>query len=116
MTRAQALSALAQLRADARLAGVQRLAEVGSMTDSPRVFERLRDSDAWVRESAVATVWRIWGRSGDPAIGLTSATHADSRSCRRTRWTRRWPRRAVAVNPNLDAAAQTIPLPEQQLA
>lgn len=68
MTRAQALSALAQLRADARLAGVQRLAEVGSMADSPRVFERLRDSDAWVRESAVATVWRIWGRSGDPAI------------------------------------------------
>ena len=68
MTRAQALTALAQPNAEARRLAVDRLAELGSMVDVRRVLERLRDSDPRVRQSAEVAVWRIWGRSGDPKI------------------------------------------------
>lgn len=68
MTRAQALTALAQPDAESRRLAVERLAELGSMADVRRVLERLRDSDPRVRQSAGVAVWRIWGRSGDPKI------------------------------------------------
>jgi tetratricopeptide (TPR) repeat protein len=68
LTRAQALAALAQPDVEARLAGVDRLAAIGMMVDADRVIERLSDSDPRVRNSAVAAVWQIWSRSGDPAI------------------------------------------------
>ena len=68
LTRAQALAALVQPDAGARLAGVDRLAEIGLMVDADRVVERLGDTDPQVRNSAAAAVWQIWGRSGDREI------------------------------------------------
>jgi hypothetical protein len=51
-----------------RLAGVERLAEIGSMADADRVLERLGDSDPRVRMAAETSIWQIWNRSGDPEI------------------------------------------------
>jgi hypothetical protein len=60
--------ALAQPDAAARLAGIDRLAEIGVIVDANRVLERLGDTDPRVRNSAAAAVWQIWSRSGDPDI------------------------------------------------
>lgn len=68
LTRTQALAALALPDAEARLAGVDRLAEIGSAADANRVLERLNDADPRVRNASAAAVWQIWGRSGDPKI------------------------------------------------
>lgn len=68
LTRAQALSAIAQPDAGLRLAGVQRLARIGLMGDAERVLDRLADTDDDVREAAQSAAWQIWSRSGDAAI------------------------------------------------
>ncbi|MGZ5129860.1 MAG: tetratricopeptide repeat protein [Caldimonas sp.] len=68
LTRAQALKALGQPEAGARLAGVERLGEIGRMADVDRVLDRLNDADAQVRAWAAVATWQIWSRSGDPAI------------------------------------------------
>ena len=68
LTRAQALHALEQADASARLAAIERLGEIGRMDDADRVLARLADPDPRVRAGASAAVWRIWSRSGDPAI------------------------------------------------
>lgn len=67
-TRTQALAALVQPDPAERLAGVERLAEIGSMADADRVLDRLGDSDPRVRLAAEASIWQIWNRSGDPEI------------------------------------------------
>lgn len=68
MTREQALRAVERPDANARLAGVERLAEIGQMADADRLLGRLGDADPRVRASASDAMWRIWSRSGDPAI------------------------------------------------
>jgi tetratricopeptide (TPR) repeat protein len=68
LTRQQALRAAEQPQAAARLAAVERLAEIGQMPDADRLLPRLSDTDPRVRESAADALWRIWSRSGDPAI------------------------------------------------
>ncbi len=68
LTRAEALEAIAQPEASARLAGVERLGEIGRMPDAQRLLLRLADTDDKVRAYAVAAMWQIWSRSGDPAI------------------------------------------------
>jgi tetratricopeptide (TPR) repeat protein len=68
LTRAQALAALTQADAGARLSAVERLAAVGSAADAQRVLERLKDVDPRVREASAAAVWQLWGRSGDRRI------------------------------------------------
>jgi tetratricopeptide (TPR) repeat protein len=68
LSREQALKALEQPEAAARLAGVERLAEIGQMADADRLLARLGDVDPQVRESTAQAMWRIWSRSGDPAI------------------------------------------------
>ena len=68
LTRAQALRAIEQPDADARLAGVERLARVGTMADAERLINRMGDSAEPVREAAEAALWEIWNRSGDPAV------------------------------------------------
>jgi tetratricopeptide (TPR) repeat protein len=68
LTREQALQALQQSDARARLAGVARLAEIGRMPDADKLVPRLRDAQPEVRESAQQAMWRIWSRSGDAAI------------------------------------------------
>lgn len=67
LSRNDALKALTQPDPAQRRAAVERLAEVGRMTDAERVLPALRDADAAVRESAAAALWAIWSRSGDAA-------------------------------------------------
>ena len=67
-SRAQALKALDLPSAQARLAAVARLAEVGTMQDADRVALRLHDENAQVRLVASASLWQIWSRSGSKAI------------------------------------------------
>jgi tetratricopeptide (TPR) repeat protein len=64
----QALRALEQPEASARLAGIDRLAQIGKTVDVDRLLGRLGDADPEVRALAAAAAWRIWSRSGDPAI------------------------------------------------
>jgi tetratricopeptide (TPR) repeat protein len=68
LTRAQALTAIEDAKADVRRAAVERLGEVGTMDDADRLVARLRDDDNRVRELATEALWEIWGRSGDAAI------------------------------------------------
>ena len=68
LSRGQALEALAQPDSATRLAGVRRLAEIGTMGDVDVLLERLRDDHGQVRLLAAEAAWRIWGRSGDPEI------------------------------------------------
>ena len=68
LSREQALKALDQPEAAARLAGVERLADIGQMADADRLLSRLGDADPRVRAAAAQAMWRIWSRSGDPAI------------------------------------------------
>ena len=67
-SRAQALKALEQPSAPARLAAVVRLAEVGNMADADRVALRLHDDNAQVSRAAGASLWQIWSRSGSKSI------------------------------------------------
>ena len=80
MTRAQALTALAQADAKARLAGVERLAEIGVQADADRVIQRLGDVDPEVRSASAAAVWQIWSRSGDEEgrRAVRARRHADA--------------------------------------
>ena len=68
LTRAQALKALEQPEAGARVAGIERLAEIGKMVDVDRLLGRLNDTDPQARALAAAATWQVWSRSGDPAI------------------------------------------------
>jgi tetratricopeptide (TPR) repeat protein len=67
-TRAQALDAMVQPDPVARLAGVERLAEIGLMIDAAAVLASLADADPRVRIAAESSIWQIWSRSGDPQI------------------------------------------------
>jgi tetratricopeptide (TPR) repeat protein len=68
LTHAQALKALLQPDARARVGAIVRLAEIGTMADADRLVGRLDDPEPRVREIAAAALWQIWSRSGDPAI------------------------------------------------
>jgi tetratricopeptide (TPR) repeat protein len=68
LTRAQALAALSHTEPQQRLAGVQRLAEIGTMADADRLIQTLADADEALRVITAAAVWQIWGRSGDVAV------------------------------------------------
>lgn len=68
LSRSAALKALGHPAAATRLAGVERLAEVGLMADVDALSLRLRDDDEAVREIAEAAMWQVWSRSGDAAI------------------------------------------------
>jgi len=68
LTREQALRAIELSAPAGRLAGVARLAEVGTMADADRLVARLSDDDQQVRELAGIAMWQIWSRSGDPQI------------------------------------------------
>jgi tetratricopeptide (TPR) repeat protein len=68
LSRAQALQALEQPAPSVRRAGVERLAEIGTMKDADQVAMRLHDPDEQVREVATTSMWQIWSRSGDKTI------------------------------------------------
>jgi tetratricopeptide (TPR) repeat protein len=64
----QARTAVEHSEAAQRLAAIDSLAEEGTMDDVERLVARLRDSDERVRAAASAALWRVWSRSGDPAV------------------------------------------------
>ena len=68
LSRAQALQALELASASARVAGSERLGQIGKMADVDRLLGHLADADPRVRAAAADATWQIWSRSGDPAI------------------------------------------------
>jgi tetratricopeptide (TPR) repeat protein len=68
LTRAQALESIEAAEPAARIAAIERLAEIGTMADAEKLVVRLADDDEQVREQASAALWEIWSRSGDPEI------------------------------------------------
>ena len=68
LTRDQALTALEQPEASARLAAVERLGDIGEMPDADQLLSRLVDRDPHVRAAANDAIWKIWSRSGESDI------------------------------------------------
>jgi len=68
LTRAQALLAIEQPKDSARLAGVRRLGQIGTMADAERLLKHMSDAAEPVREAAQSALLEIWHRSGDPVI------------------------------------------------
>jgi tetratricopeptide (TPR) repeat protein len=70
LSRNQALSDLQSTSAQIRYNAVSRLASIGTMPDADLVMAKLKDEDEVVRISASAALWKIWSRSGNPAIDV----------------------------------------------
>ena len=70
---AEALSALSNPETTIRLEAIVWLANYGTMSDAPRLHERLRDESAIVRDYAERGLWALWSRSGDKAIDELTA-------------------------------------------
>ena len=70
---ADARRALSAPAAETRLAGVERLGEIGTMADADRLVARLADDDDDVREHAGSAMWLIWSRSGMYGLGIRSS-------------------------------------------
>jgi tetratricopeptide (TPR) repeat protein len=68
LTREQALRQLSDKRSEQRLAGVQRLGEIGRFRDSEALTRLLFDDDADTRAATESALWAVWGRSGDAQI------------------------------------------------
>jgi tetratricopeptide (TPR) repeat protein len=64
----QARTAIEQPEPATRQAAVERLAEIGTMADVDRLVVRLADADLRIRVLATAALWRVWSRSGEPAV------------------------------------------------
>lgn len=73
VTRSEALAALQSPQEPARAEAIAWLAELGTMADAPLLQARLRDESALVRGYAEQGLWRLWTRSGDPAIDARMA-------------------------------------------
>ena len=68
LTRNQALAQASGADVKQRRAAVDRLGEVGLMSDAHVLLKALHDSDETTRELAEASVWRVWSRSGDARV------------------------------------------------
>ncbi len=68
LTREQALRQLSDKRPAQRLAGVQRLGEIGRIRDSEVLARLLFDDDADTRAATEAALWSVWSRSGDARV------------------------------------------------
>ena len=68
LTRSQALVQAAGADVNQRRAAVDRLGEVGLMSDARVLLKALHDNDETTRELAEAAVWRVWSRSGDARV------------------------------------------------
>lgn len=64
----QVRKALGQANPQRRVKGLQKLSELGTAKDAALVYPLLGDADPTVRQIALATVWQLWGKSGDPMI------------------------------------------------
>lgn len=70
MTQQQALRALNHSDPQRRFEALTRLAQIGTADAADAVLPRLRDREPGLRNVALGTVWRMWGRSGNPEIDL----------------------------------------------
>jgi tetratricopeptide (TPR) repeat protein len=68
LNREAALKTLENSDAETRALAADRLGEVGTMDDVVRLLNSLRDDNELVRNTAEQSIWRIWSRSGDPAV------------------------------------------------
>ena len=64
----QARKALSDAEPQRRINGMVQLAKLGTAKDADAVYALLDDAQPAVRQVALATVWRLWGKSGDAAI------------------------------------------------
>jgi len=71
--RSDALAGLASADPAARAEAIGWIAEHGAMADTPLLQKRLRDESPALRELAEQGLWRLWSRSGDPAIDALMA-------------------------------------------
>jgi tetratricopeptide (TPR) repeat protein len=67
-SRPEALAALGGSETAARLEAIVWFANYGTMTDTGRMHELLRDSNALVRDYAEQALWALWSRSGDSGV------------------------------------------------
>jgi tetratricopeptide (TPR) repeat protein len=72
-----ALAALRSAETTERMEAIVWLANYGSMTDAPRLHERLRDESALVRDYAERALWALWSRSGDAKVDALMARGVD---------------------------------------
>ena len=68
LTRQQAIAQAASADPAQRAEAMHRLADVGTMSDVGPLHRALRDEDEDVRREAEHALWRVWSRSGDPAV------------------------------------------------
>lgn len=68
LNREAALKTLENSDAETRATAADRLGEVGTMDDVVPLLNSLRDDNELVRNTAEQSIWRIWARSGDPAV------------------------------------------------
>ena len=64
----QAREDLAKPDPNLRRRTVARLADTGTMHDTPALVEALRDPDRVVRALSERALWRVWSRSGDADV------------------------------------------------
>ena len=64
----QARKALGHAEPQRRINGMYQLTKLGTAKDADAVYPLLDDAQAEVRLVALATVWQLWGKSGDMAI------------------------------------------------
>jgi tetratricopeptide (TPR) repeat protein len=64
----QARKALGHAEPQRRIHGMYQLTKLGTAKDAGAVYPLLDDAQAEVRQVALATVWQLWGKSGDAAI------------------------------------------------
>ena len=62
------MAALEDVAAERRAEAIVWIANHGRMADQPLLVKRLRDDDGLVRGFAEQGLWRLWSRSGEPAI------------------------------------------------
>lgn len=62
------MAALEDVAAGRRAEAIAWIANHGRMADQPLLLRRLRDDDGLVRGFAEQGLWRLWSRSGDPAV------------------------------------------------
>ncbi len=64
----QARKALGHAEPQRRINGMYQLVKLGTAKDAGAVYALLDDAEPSVRQAALATVWQLWGKSGDAAI------------------------------------------------
>ena len=75
--RAEALAALEDVVAERRAEAIVWIADHGRTADQPLLLKHLRDADGIVRGFAEQGLWRLWSRSGEPAIDRLMAAGAE---------------------------------------